>query len=421
VGRQTGAHLRLPRPVTLVAVLLAAIAIVIAHRVDAFTTPQFYAEDGAQWFSSAYTFGPLQALGISHAGYLQVLSRLGPVIAAPFGIANQPLIYNICGLLIQVAPVLFFLSSRYDTVVPSLAVRLALSAVYLLLPAAELNVTITNAPFHLVILATLVIVAPEPKRWYWRAFDMTVVVLCGFTGPFVYILLPVTLLCFLIRRRRFTLILAALLAIALVAQLYASRAAPRQGGGHLGASLENFVLILCDRIFLSGVFAEPGHRHVYVAGRPFGVLIATVVCVLAIPIIVLVARRAPSELKLFGLVATGIVVAGLLSPLISVNGNDWHIMATSDSAARYFFMARVAWVASLVWAATRLPRVWMTRTAWAAAAIAFASGFPVWGYTPFVNDHWPQEARTIETSAPGTKLMLPVPPGNGWAIDITVK
>jgi len=217
------------------------------------------------------------------------------------------------------------------------------------------------------------------------------------------------------------ILLAALLAIALVAQLYASRAAPRQGGGHLGASLENFVLILCDRIFLSGVFAEPGHRHVYVAGRPFGVLIATVMCVLAIPIIVLVARRAPSELKLFGLVATGIVVAGLLSPLISVNGNDWHIMATSDSAARYFFMARVAWVASLVWAATRLPRVWMTRTAWVAAAIAFASGFPVWGYTPFVNDHWPQEARTIETSAPGTKLLLPVPPGNGWAVDITVK
>jgi hypothetical protein len=411
---------RLPRPLTLVGITLIAVAIVIAHRVDAFTMPQFYAEDGAQWFSSAYVIGPIRALGLSLDGYLQVVSRLGPVIAAPFGIINQPLIFNLCGLLIQVAPVVFFLGSRFDAVVPSMRVRIALSAVYLILPFSELNVDITSAPFHLAILATLVIVAPESRRWYWRGFDVATVLLCGLSGPFVYILLPVTALCFLIRRQRFTLVLGAVLAVAFVVQFYASRSAPRPAES-LGASLQNLVLIVSDRVILAGPFAEPGHRHVFLAGRPFGTLLAGVVCALAIPVVIFAARKAPWELKLFGLVAIGIAVAGLLSPLIDTRSGVWHIIATTTSASRYFFMACVAWMATLIWAASRLPRAWMTRTAWAAMALAFASGFPVWGYTPLVNYHWPQEARTIQAAAPGTKLVLPIPPGRGWAIRITAK
>lgn len=92
-----------------------------------------------------------------------MLSRLGPVIAAPFGITRQPLVYNICGLLIQVAPVFYRLSSRFDTVVPSFGLRLVLSLVYLLMPADELNASITTAPLHLAMLATLVSLPQNPR------------------------------------------------------------------------------------------------------------------------------------------------------------------------------------------------------------------------------------------------------------------
>ncbi|MFI5286940.1 MAG: hypothetical protein ACHQ4F_11540, partial [Candidatus Dormibacteria bacterium] len=102
-------------------------------------------------------------------------------------------------------------------------------------------------------------------------------------------------------------------------------------------------------------------------------------------------------------------------------GNQWFVMATSGAADRYFLMARVAWVVTLMWAASRLPRIWMRRSAWAAGVLAFASGLPTWGYSAFMNYHWPQEVRTIETSAPGTHLVLPIPPGGGWAVDIKVK
>jgi hypothetical protein len=401
--------------------MLAAAAIVFAHRVDAFTNPQFYAEDGARWFSDAYNLGALHALGSALAGYFQVLSRLGPVIAAPFGVANQPLVYNVCGLLVQIAPVFYFLSSRFETVVPSFWARAALSLIYLLMPADELNVTITSAPYHLAILATLVVIAPEPHRWYWKVFDVSTVLLCGMSGPFVYILLPITALCYLVRRRPFTLVLLAVFALTLAAQLYASTLSPRPPGANLGASLSNLLLILSDRVILAGIFAEPGHRHVYLAGQTHGTLIAGLICLVSLAVVLYAAMKAPWELRLFALTAVGIVAASLLSPLVSFTGNEWLILATSEEGGRYFFMARVAWVVMLIWAVSRLPRVWMKRTALIAGGVAFASGFTTWAYTPFVNFDWPQEARTIQTAPPGTKLTLPINPGGPWAVDITVK
>lgn len=409
------------RPWTIALLMLAAAAIVFAHRVDAFTNPQFYAEDGARWFSDAYNLGALHALGSALAGYFQVLSRLGSVIADPFGVANQPLVYNVCGLLVQIAPVFYFLSSRFETVVPSFWARAALSLIYLLMPADELNVTITSAPYHLAILATLVVIAPEPHRWYWKVFDVSTVLLCGMSGPFVYILLPITALWYLVRRRPFTLVLLAVFALTLAAQLYASTLSPRPPGANLGASLSNLLLILSDRVILAGIFAEPGHRHVYLAGQTHGTLIAGLICLVSLVVVLYAAMKAPWELRLFALTAVGIVAASLLSPLVSFTGNEWLILATSEEGGRYFFMARVAWVVMLIWAVSRLPRVWMKRTALIAGGVAFASGFTTWAYTPFVNFDWPQEARTIQTAPPGTKLTLPINPGGPWAVDITVK
>lgn len=410
----------MPRYAFWAAAIVFAVGVVVAHRVDAFTNPQFYAEDGARWFSDAFNIGAIRALGLSWAGYLQVISRIGPLVAAPFGIASQPLIYNICGLLVQVAPALFFLSSRFDTVVPSMWVRIALSAIYLLLPIAELDVNITGAPFHLVILATLVIVAPRPKRWYWTTFDLVAVLLCGFSGPFVYILLPVSLVWYLVRRRRYTLSLSAALAIALVAQIYTRQFSLRMAL-ELGANVKDLILIICDRIVLGGLFAEPARRHVYVAGQPLGALVASLVCVLAISLVVYAAWKAPWELKVFALVAFWIVAAALVSPLALPHGSQWHALAMTESGARYFLMARVAWLAILMWAASTLPRFWMRRTVWVGGALAFMSGLPTWGDAPFVNDHWPQEARSIMTAPPGTRLLLPIPPGGQWVVDITGK
>ncbi len=412
---------RLPRTAAVLGVTVLACAVVISRRVDAFTNAQFYAEDGSKWFANAYTYGPLGALDLSYNGYFQLISRLGPVVAAPFGLRNAPLVYNVVGLLVQVAPVAYLLSSRFDTVVPSFKARLALCAVYLLMPSTELNVDITTAQFHLLVLAFLVIVAAEPKRWYWKTFDVAVVVLCGLSGPFAYILLPVAALWFVMRRPAFTLALCFALVVTIPIQVYADLTSPRLHEP-LGASLHTLLMIISDRIIWAGLFAEEGGAHALLTGTSHGALLSAVICLLALPIVVFAAWRAPLELKMFGLTAVGVAASGLVAPLVSNAGNAWDIMAVTRAGERYFFLAQVAWVITVVWAASRLPRPWLRRTALAVCAATLCSGLiTAWRYQAFQDYHWAQEARAITTAKIGTKLVLPIPPGGGWAIDITVR
>jgi hypothetical protein len=412
---------RLPRPATVVGITLLACVIMVSRRVDAFTNAQFYAEDGAKWFANAYTYGPVGALDLSYNGYFQLLSRLGPVVAAPFGIRNAPLVYNIVGLVVQVAPVAFLLSSRFDTVVPSFRARIAVCAVYVLMPSTELNVDITTAQFHLVILAFLVIVAAEPRRWYGKAFDVAVVLLCGLSGPFAYILLPVAALWFIVRRRPFTLVLCFALAVTIPIQVYADLTSPRLHEP-LGASLHNLLLIVSNRILLAGLLGVEGGTHVFLAGTSRGALISDAVCLLALPIVAFAAWRAPLELRMFGLTALIVAASGLAAPLVSTTGNAWTVMTVTGAGERYFLLAQIAWVVTLLWAATRLPRPAVRRTALAVCAVTFCSGLITgWRYQPFVDYHWAREARAITTARPGTKLVLPIPPGGGWAIDITAR
>lgn len=62
------------------------------------------------------------------------------------------------------------------------------------------------------------------------------------------------------------------------------------------------------------------------------------------------------------------------------------------------------------------------RAAWVTCAAAFASGVVIsWGYAPFPDYHWSQEARAIASATRGTRLVLPVPPGGSWTIEMLVK
>jgi hypothetical protein len=401
-------------------VAAAAAAVVIVRRPDAFTNPQFYAEDGADWFSDAYNHGPWRSLWIAYNGYYELLPRLTALIAAPFGPAKAPLVYNLVGLLVQIAPVVVFASKRFETLVPSLLARLAVGAAYLLIPSMELNVTITNALWHLAIVAVLVTIAPAPTNRAWKAFDVVVVALCALSGPFAYILFPAAVLWWFISRRRWTLLLACVLAAGLAVQLYALSVSPRQHPD-VGASLRDFFLIVCDRIVLAGLFAEEGHAHVFVASVPHSTLLAAGICLLALPIVVYAALRAPWELRVFALVGLAVVAAGLALPL-GPPGKAWGDYAFSNSGERYFFMAQVAWVLALVWAASQIPARWVKRAVWSATAAGLLSGaIAEWSYPAFVDYGWAQEASHISAAQPGTRLVLTIPPGPPWAVDVTVR
>jgi hypothetical protein len=397
----------------LIAVAAVASAVVISRRPDAFTYPQFYAEDGICWFADAYVKGAWQALFISYQGHFLLQTRLVALIAAPLGVLNAPLVYNLCGLAIQIAPVVFFMSNRFSKVVPSVWFRAALCAVYLLIPSGELQVSNNDAQFHLVVLAALVLIAPPPSRWWWRAFDVATVALCALTGGFVYVLVVAAVIWWWVRRQRWTAVLTGVLFVGLAAQLYsltlAARLPATLGSGPLDMA-KDLLFIGSDRVILAGLFAEEAHTHVFVNGLPHGAVLAAGICLVGLAVVAFAAIRAPWELRIFALVGFGIAAAGLAAPLVAPGTNAWDILAVGGDD-RYFFMAEAAWVVIVLWALWQLPRGWLRAGGWSLTAAAFVSGLVVaWQYPAFVNYHWPQEAAEITAAGPAAHLSLPINP-----------
>ena len=400
-------------------VAVVAGVLLATRRLDAFTNPQFYAEDGANWYADAYNHGAWQAFTISYAGYYVTLPRIAALIAAPFGAATTPLIYNVFGLAVQVAPVVFFATRRFAHLVPWWWARLLIGAVYLFMPSTELHVTVTNALWHLAVLGALVVLAPPADTWGWRAFDVAVVALCALSGPFAFLLVPIAVIRWLVARNRWTLMLLAVLAVGALVQLYALTHTTRVHHS-VGASLRDFVLILCDRIVLAGLFGEEGHTHVFVNGLPHATLIAALICVAAFAVTLYCALRAPWELRLFALFAFAIAAAGLALPFGSPEGTAWPAFALTRAGERYFFLAQLAWVVIVIWAASRLPWRWFRGSAWTLTGAAFASGVvTAWTYPAFVDDGWPAAAQRISAAPRGTHVVIQIPPGPPWTVDIT--
>ncbi len=403
-----------------VLVTIAAAVVVVLRAPDRFTNAQFYAEDGRFWFADAYTRGAWASLLRSHAGYFQLVSRFAPIIAAPFGPGPEPLIFNLFGLVIQIGPAVFFVTRRFERLVPSVWSRIAIGAIYILMPSTELNVTITNAQFHLVILAVLIIVAPPASsRWWWPA-EAAIVVLSALSGPFAFVLLPVAALWLWRRRARFTTVLTGLLIVASALQAYAFTLSTRPSYP-LGATAGGLIRIVANRIFLAGIFAEEGGKHVNLDGLPHATTLAAMVCAAGLVVVAYAAFKAPWELRVFGFAAVLIVGSGLAFPLVSPQ-NQWYLIAVSRGGERYFLMAQVAWVVTLVWAATRLPWRHLMTALLGLTAVCMLSGLVTeWSYPPFINFNWPAEARMIETAPPGTHLTLQEPPSGAWTIMITVR
>jgi hypothetical protein len=132
--------------------------------------------------------------------------------------------------------------------------------------------------------------------------------------------------------------------------------------------------------------------------------------------------RAPLELRLFTLIALVSVVGGLAFPLGSAPGMAWDIFVSGRSGERYFFLAQVAWVVILIWAAAQIPKGWLRGSAWLAIGASMASGIVyAWSYPAFIDYKWSEAARNMNSAPPGKHLVITIPPGLPWTVDITVR
>jgi hypothetical protein len=172
-------------------VLISAFIIVILRKPDAVFNPQFWAEDGAVWYASAYNLGVIRSVFLPLVGYFQTFSRLTAAFVQMFPLSYAPLIFNLIAIFVEVLPVPFLLSSRFAAVIPRLDARILIAFLYLAIPNSwEVHANLTNAHWHLALLAFMVLIATPSITCASQMFDRAVVLASGLSGPFSLFLMP---------------------------------------------------------------------------------------------------------------------------------------------------------------------------------------------------------------------------------------
>jgi hypothetical protein len=326
-------------------------------------------------------------------------------------------------IVLQALPVNVFLSSRFADRYPALWARSAFAFVYLALPNSyEVHANLTNAKWHLALLAFIVVVAHPAVRLGWRVFDVSVVMLCSVSGPFALFLVPVLAFGYRHTLRSWRGLLIGLLAIGAVAQ---GLSLTMQGGVRspvlLGASFEGFVRIVSGQVFLGALVGRRGYAELL--SLPGFRYLAMAVFVLGSIGVAWALAKGPRELRLFVFFASLVLAAALVDPMASLNPEvrQWHVRPIPGALGRYWLFPTLAFACVILWAAWQGAKSKSGSVAVRAARLALLVmlvGVVLdWlhpRYTDFDFSYW---VHRVEEAAVGEKVEIPINP-DGWTFTL---
>ena len=208
-----------------------------------------------------------------------------------------------------------------------------MAAGYLALPnTSELNVSITEAQWHLALLASLVVLSRPPESRLGFSFDIAVLALCGLTGPFCIVLFPPALIMLWNQRSRWRAIVTALLGSTALLQGISllSSAVRTRASMPLGASVDLLCRILVSQIFLAPLFGmnsaiKRGHLYIYS------------LTALGIGLLVYCCLRARLEWRLFMVFSALIFAGSMITPQASYDQPQWVALARAWGTRYWFF------------------------------------------------------------------------------------
>lgn len=405
--------------VRVLAALAGLIGLVLLRCPTVLTRASFWGEDGWVWYPSCYIHG-WRCLLIDHTGYLQTISMLVALLAQPFPLYAAPTIFALAALIVQAAPGAFLMSWRMAEAIPSGWVRFLLAILLVVVPGmTEVYVNLTNAQWHLALLALLVLTATVPTSKAGRLFDTAILALSGLSGPFAVFLAPVGWLWWFGHRNRWSFWRACMISAAALIQLsliLLHGATRNPGGPGLGVSLRDFESIILNTILVGTIGWHSLLRNGW--GPGFGWLygdnaaalgLSTLILLAAFTLAVLACRRSRPVLPAFLLFVALECVATLIDGLPANREPLWHEIATSLTS-RYSFHPILAWIAVLVALAgdrslglRSLGRVGLaTVLLFAVPGDFLLQPLPPLGF--------PQEARAFEQARPGTVMRFPTRP-----------
>ena len=383
---------------------LLAVLLIFSRRPDVLLNAQFYAEDGAVWFADAYNLGWLHSLLIPAGGYLNTIQRLVGGLTLLFPFRDAPWLMNLAGVVLQALPAWFLLTRRCSGWA-SLPVRVLQALIYVAIPnSREVHVVLTNAQFHLALLAFLVAFATRPPNWRWRIFDVGVLVVNGLSGPFGIVLLPLVLAYWWRRRQKWSLVVAAVIVPTVVIQLgelFYGGYAVRVAGGHLGATPLLFAHILAGQVYVAAFLGENDFATHSDIVRTLAIAVGGSL------VLLYCLRKCKLELKLFIVFAFALFAASLARPLVA-SDTQWQVLTTIRSM-RYWFFPMLALLWSLLWYATNKSET-LQMFGFLALLTATIGMHHDWRYAPYKDENFQQYVGQFEAAPAGTVLRIPVFP-----------
>jgi hypothetical protein len=399
--------------------VLAGLAL-FSRQPDRLLHPELWAEDGAVWIGEAYNHG-VGSLLMVHSGYLQTLSRLGGLLSLALPMTDVPLAFALVAFVVQLAPAVLLLSPRGEKLLPSMPARLLLAGYYIGLPnAAETYVNLTNAMWHLALLALLIIVLPKPVSKAGYAADVGALVLAGLSGPFALFLAPIAGVHAWAGRRggdaNARIVYAALISFCAAVQgisihLYAGA----QRLPNLGASFNRLVHILANQILLAGVAGTFYVNNLMAQGWWHTAWPAALVCAVGLLLVAVAVWRGPPAQKY--LVALGVLVlaSSLASPVVATSGSQWAEMAVPGIGGRYVMIGMLGWFAGFLVLAGQRRWKWLGRVLVLASCVGVAADWHISRYPPTT---FQAAAKAFDAAPPGTPAAFPENPP-GWQFFLT--
>jgi hypothetical protein len=402
-----------------VAVFLVSFLILFSRRPDAILNAQFYAEDGLRWYADAYQYG-WHCLLIPETGYLQTASRLVGLFSLRFPFAVAPLVMNLCALTVQILPVNYFLSPRFDSV--PLHERFIGALLYLAIPnSVEVHANTTNMQWHLALLACLVLSARPTDAKIWMVLDVCVLLLVTIASPFGLVLAPVAAALWWKRKdARSKWYFATLipgtflqLLVFVFSQIHGRQAV------YNGATLGRFAGIFGGQIVLSSALGVRTYAQLFLFGdRHLLFLIEAGAMILGLILVLHSFRSAPAEFKLFLFFAAGMLAMCLSHPIAGPDASfpQWEYLQIPGRSSRYYFFPILALYASVI----RLAYLSGRNVRY--LAFAFLLLLPVgvyrdWRYPRFADLHFQSYAMQFEQAAAGTRMTIPINPV-GWEMQL---
>lgn len=376
------------------------ISLLAVKKTDAFTNPQFWAEDGRVFFAQAKLQG-WASLHAAYAGYLHTWLRLIANCADVLPAGWIPAAYNYASALGTALVAVRLFSPRVN-----LPGKPWLALALVLVPhTGEVMVTLTNLQWITAFLLIIQLMMDDAKTRWTQTGDILILALTGITGPFSLILLPLFGWRYLQDRSRGRLVNLVVIAFTSAIQLgcvYRSNPLTQTAAPF---DLQHYLPILSRRLIVADFYPVQLSRH-------FSALTLNLIGVAAVALLIGVAANKSnlrSQKWMLGYIIIALIAtSSFKARLDRLDTDDFY------NADRYFYIPKilVLWILVMEW---RAPR-WR----WACLAlltISLLASLYNFRSPPLIDQKWNDYAKSIDAGLP---VKAPINPP-GWFVELPAR